>query len=157
MEPGGEFEGGGTCRGLVAAPEPAIDALPTPIGRQLASAPAAVSDPAELLMEVDGRRAVVRLHDPARSLPEPPPVRPRTSGVGGAAGEVVAPIPGNVLQVLVEAGQEVSAGDVVCILEAMKMENEIATPATGTVEAVKVEPGEAVGAGHVLLSVAAAE
>jgi biotin carboxyl carrier protein len=74
--------------------------------------------------------------------------------MAGAPGEVLAPIPGNVLQVLVEPGQVVAAGQVVCILEAMKMENEIAAPAGGTVDAVKVEPGEAVGAGHVLMSVA---
>jgi biotin carboxyl carrier protein len=107
-------------------------------------------------MEIDGRRAVVKLHDPARSLPEPPPVRQRGAGAG-VHGEVLAPIPGNVLQVLVEAGQVVAAGQVVCILEAMKMENEIAAPASGTVESVRVQPGEAVGAGAVLLSVAASD
>jgi acetyl-CoA/propionyl-CoA carboxylase biotin carboxyl carrier protein len=156
MDPSSEFVTGGTCRDLVADPVPAIDALPVPVGRSLAASPAPVSDPAELLMEIDGRRAVVKLHDPARSLPEPPPVRQRGAGAG-VHGEVLAPIPGNVLQVLVEAGQVVAAGQVVCILEAMKMENEIAAPASGTVESVRVQPGEAVGAGAVLLSVAASD
>jgi acetyl-CoA/propionyl-CoA carboxylase biotin carboxyl carrier protein len=155
MVPDGEFARGGTCRELVADPIPAIDALPDPVGRGVAASPPPVSHPQELLMELDGRRAVVKVHDPARTLPEPPLVRARTGGHGGAPGEVLAPIPGNVLQVLVEAGQVIRAGEVVCILEAMKMENEIAAPAAGTVEAVRVQPGEAVAAGHVLVSVSA--
>ncbi|MCW2923307.1 MAG: acetyl-CoA carboxylase, biotin carboxylase [Thermoleophilia bacterium] len=157
MDPDGEFTRGGTCRDLVADPAPAMDALPTPVGRALAASPAAVADPTELLAEIDGRRAVVRLHDPSRALPEPPAVRPRSAGAAGAPGEVAAPIPGNVLQVLVTEGQAVEAGQVVCILEAMKMENEIAAPAAGTVESVRVQVGEAVAAGHVLVSVAASD
>ncbi len=155
LEPDGDFARGGTCRDLVADPAPAMDALPTPFGRGVASSPAPVADPAELLMEIDGRRSIVKLHDPLRALPEAPAVRPRGAGGGAEAGEVTAPIPGNVLQVLVEPGQVVAAGEVVCILEAMKMENEIASPASGTVDAVRVEPGESVAAGHVLVSVAA--
>ena len=89
-------------------------------------------------MEIDGKRATMLVHDPRTALPEPPPVRARTAGGAGSPGEVVAPIPGNVLQVLVEPGQQVEAGQVVCILEAMKMENEIAAAAGGAVEAVRV-------------------
>ncbi len=155
MDPDGEFSDGGTCRELVADPAPAIDALPVPVGRGIAAAPAPVAHPTELLMEVDGRRSIVKLHDPARALPEPPAVRPRSGGGAGAPGEVVAPIPGNVLQVLVQPGQTIKAGEVVCILEAMKMENEIASSAGGTVETVRVQPGEAVAAGDVLVLVAA--
>ncbi|MCB0878514.1 MAG: biotin/lipoyl-binding protein, partial [Thermoleophilia bacterium] len=153
MEPGGEFSQGGTCRDLVADPEPAIDALPELRGRALSAPPTTVARPQELVVEIDGKRATMLVHDPAGALPEPPPVRARTGGGLGAPGEVTAPIPGNVLQVLVEPGQLVKAGEVVCILEAMKMENEIASPAGGTVEAIRVEPGEAVAAGHVLVSV----
>ena len=64
-------------------------------------------------MEFDGRRSVVKVHDLSRALPEPPPVRARTSGVGGSPGEVLAPIPGNVLQVLVEAGHRLERA--VCV------------------------------------------
>jgi acetyl-CoA/propionyl-CoA carboxylase biotin carboxyl carrier protein len=155
MEPGGEFSAGGTCRELVADPVPALEALPRLRGQALSSPPPTVSHPQELVVEIDGKRATMLVHDPAGALPEPPPVRPRAAGGAGAPGEVTAPIPGNVLQVLVEAGQTIHAGEVVCILEAMKMENEIASPAAGTVEAVRVQPGEAVAAGHVLVSVAA--
>ena len=152
---GDSFPVGGTCRNLVADPVPAIEALPAPVGRGVSSRVRAVRDPEALLVEVDGRRSVVHVHDPSRELPEPPVVRPRIGGAAGAPGEVTAPIPGNVLQVLVKAGQTIAAGQIVCILEAMKMENEIAATASGTVEAVRVEPGEAVAAGHVLVSVAA--
>jgi len=153
MAPDGEFSSGGTCRELVADPIPAIEALPEPVGSAVVGDPSSVRRPETMLMEIDGRRSVVTMHDASRALPEPPPVRPRTRGAGGADGDVVAPIPGNVLQVLVAAGQVVKAGEVVCILEAMKMENEIASASDGTVESVHVEAGEAVAAGHVLVSV----
>jgi acetyl-CoA/propionyl-CoA carboxylase biotin carboxyl carrier protein len=156
MDPDGEFARGGTCRELVADPAPAMDALPVLRGRALSAPAPTVAHPEQLVVEIDGKRATMLVHDPRGALPEPPLVRPRSAGGAGAPGEVIAPIPGNVLQVLVEPGQEVAAGDVVCILEAMKMENEIAAPAAGTVVAVQVVPGEAVGAGHVLVSVAAA-
>ncbi|MCK9517986.1 MAG: biotin/lipoyl-binding protein, partial [Dehalococcoidia bacterium] len=70
----------------------------------------------------------------------PAPREPRaSSGGGGAArpatkGTVPAPIAGRVLSVRVNAGDEVKAGDVLLILEAMKMENEIKSPADGTVK-----------------------
>jgi acetyl-CoA/propionyl-CoA carboxylase biotin carboxyl carrier protein len=57
---------------------------------------------------------------------------------------------GTILQVLVEEGQEVEAGQVVCILEAMKMENHVNAEKAGTVSEVKVEAGQAVGAGDVV-------
>jgi acetyl-CoA/propionyl-CoA carboxylase biotin carboxyl carrier protein len=57
---------------------------------------------------------------------------------------------GTVLKVLVEPGQVVEAGDVVCIVEAMKMENEVPTVQGGSVQEVRVEPGQSVSAGAVL-------
>ena len=64
--------------------------------------------------------------------------------------EVVSPMPGMVVAVLVEAGQEVRTGEGLLILEAMKMENEIRAPRTGVVEAVHVTPGQRVGQEDVL-------
>ncbi len=58
--------------------------------------------------------------------------------------DVKAPMPGLVLDILVEAGQEVSKGDPLFVLEAMKMENIIKSPADGTVSAVVIEKGQAV-------------
>jgi len=73
------------------------------------------------------------------------------------AGEVKAPMPGLVLRVLVEVGQQVAAGEGVAVLEAMKMENQIKAPAGGVVQAVLVEAGRAVEKGQVLLILAQAE
>lgn len=87
----------------------------------------------------------------AVAAPPEPVARPRTSG-GGA---VTAPLPGLVLDVKVEPGQTVAAGQVVIILEAMKMENEIVAPMDGTVAAVDVAKGTSVGAGDRLLVIEA--
>ena len=72
----------------------------------------------------------------------------------GAAGAVAvkAPMPGNILDVKVSAGASVKAGDVLVILEAMKMENEILAPQDGTVASVNVNKGDTVNSGDVLVS-----
>ena len=69
--------------------------------------------------------------------------------VGG--GEVEAPMPGTILDLKVTAGQQVEAGDVLLILEAMKMENEITAPVSGSVAAVRAAKGQSVNAGDVLV------
>jgi biotin carboxyl carrier protein len=61
-------------------------------------------------------------------------------------------MPGTVLDILVSAGQAVSEGDTLLILEAMKMENEIVAPQSGTVDAVIANKGDSVNAGDVLIS-----
>jgi biotin carboxyl carrier protein len=75
--------------------------------------------------------------------------------VGAAAAlatpRVVAPMPGKVLQVLVEPGQSVSRGDGLLILEAMKMEHRMTAEAAGTVRALHVVAGQMVAAGAVLV------
>jgi pyruvate carboxylase subunit B len=67
--------------------------------------------------------------------------------------EVVSPMPGVVVAVLVEAGQEVRTGEGLLILEAMKMENEIRAPRTGVIEAVQVTPGQRVSQDDVLVRI----
>jgi biotin carboxyl carrier protein len=67
--------------------------------------------------------------------------------------EVVCPMPGVVVAVLVEAGQEVRTGEGLLILEAMKMENEIRAPRTGVVESVHVTPGQRVSQHEVLVRI----
>jgi acetyl-CoA/propionyl-CoA carboxylase biotin carboxyl carrier protein len=58
---------------------------------------------------------------------------------------------GTIVKVLVEVGQEVDAGATVCVLEAMKMENNIVAEKAGTVSEVKVAPGDPVGSGDVVV------
>jgi pyruvate carboxylase subunit B len=63
-----------------------------------------------------------------------------------------APMPGRVVEVFVEAGEEVEAGDVVLILEAMKMENELRSPGKATVKSVNVKPGDMVAGNQLLVA-----
>jgi acetyl-CoA/propionyl-CoA carboxylase biotin carboxyl carrier protein len=118
-------------------------------------------------VEVDGKRFSVKMWLPesqagavvAAGGAGGGAARPRRSGGGGVAasaapGAVVVPMQGTIVKVLVEVGQEVEAGQTVCVLEAMKMENNIATEAAGTVQEVKVAPGDSVGSGDIVIVVA---
>ncbi|MFW5929920.1 MAG: acetyl-CoA carboxylase biotin carboxylase subunit [Halobacteriota archaeon] len=113
----------------------------------------------EFLVEVNGRRFEVSLEDYTPEIfggGEP--------GAGGGAGAaqqvidveghaVTAEMQGNVLSVDVEEGDEVAEGDVVCVLEAMKMENDVVAPVAGTVSQVEVEAGDSVDQGDLLLAI----
>ena len=88
------------------------------------------------------------------AAPAAPAAAPKAAAPAGAAGAVTvkAPMPGNILDVKVAAGASVKAGDVLVILEAMKMENEIVAPQDGTVASVNVNKGDTVNSGDVLVS-----
>ena len=90
----------------------------------------------------------------APKAPAAPAAAPKAAAPAGAAGavSVKAPMPGNILDVKVSAGASVKAGDVLVILEAMKMENEIVAPQDGTVASVNVHKGDTVNSGDVLVS-----
>lgn len=77
---------------------------------------------------------------------------PAAPAAGGAAGSisVSAPMPGKILAVKANVGQAVKKGDVVLILEAMKMENEVVAPEDGTIASINVAVGSAVEAGDTL-------
>ena len=83
--------------------------------------------------------------------------RPRRSGgsggagAGGGSGAVSVPMQGTIVKILVEVGQEVEAGATVCVLEAMKMENNITADKAGTVKEIKVAVGDSVGSGDVVV------
>ncbi len=108
-------------------------------------------------VEVNGKRFEVRAWVPeSGSVSTSPRRAPRASGAatgGAATGDVVAPMQGTIVKVLVEVGQEVNAGDAVVVLEAMKMENQLQSDKAGTVSAVKVKAGDKVGSGDVLVVV----
>ena len=72
---------------------------------------------------------------------------------GGGDGAIVAIMPGQVTRVLVAEGQEVVEGDAVCVLEAMKMENELRADRDGVIEKVHVRPGEDVEKDQVLIEI----
>ena len=124
-----------------------------PLGRGDAAEPAREGGrPVLVHAEVDGRRIPVRLWGAdVRTPPRPPEsLAARAGGHHGAGDVITAPMQGTILQVVVEVGQEVAAGDVVCILEAMKMENHIAAHADGTVSEIAVKPGDVVDTGQTI-------
>lgn len=90
----------------------------------------------------------------APAAPAAPAAAPKAAAPAGSAGAVTvtAPMPGNILDVKVAVGASVKSGDVLCILEAMKMENEIVAPQDGTVASVNCAKGDVVNAGDLLVS-----
>ena len=88
----------------------------------------------------------------AAAAPAAPAAAPKAAAGAAGAVSVKAPMPGNILDVKVSAGASVKAGDVLVILEAMKMENEILAPQDGTVASVNVNKGDTVNSGDVLVS-----
>ncbi len=91
---------------------------------------------------------------PAPSAPKaaPAPAAPVRAASAGSEGglKVAAPMPGKILGLKVSPGQAVKRGDVLILLEAMKMENEIVAPSDGTVASVNVAIGDSVEAGATL-------
>lgn len=88
---------------------------------------------------------------PAAAPAPAPAAAPATQGTAGSV-KVEAPMPGTILDVKVSVGDSVSSGSVLCILEAMKMENEIVAPQDGTVASVNVSKSDSVEAGQVIIT-----
>ena len=90
----------------------------------------------------------------APAAPAAPAAAPAPAAPQGAAGGVVvsAPMPGNVLDIRVAVGETVKAGQVLVILEAMKMENEIVAPQDGTVATINCAKGDVVNVGDTFLT-----
>ena len=101
-------------------------------------------------VEVDGKRFDVSMREHLESVVQPKKPKPpeRVAAVGGGGSETIAaPMQGTIVKVLVKSGQEVKAGEVICVLEAMKMENSIQAHTDGTVEELNVEAGQSVETG----------
>src|SRR5579862_1589483 len=161
------FVAGETCLGVVESEELAVQSTEFNGG-------AAIAIPSDNLshgrtgpvrtvervrtVEVDGRRFEVRLTEPEpgwRALAERRRERVRGSGTGAAGQDaVVSPMQGTVLAVSVAEGEEVEPGEVICIVEAMKMENEVHAHRPGLVSQLSVEPGQPVTTGQVICVIA---
>jgi acetyl-CoA/propionyl-CoA carboxylase biotin carboxyl carrier protein len=136
-----------------------------------AAVPAPVIEPAdgeepvdrvlrEVTAEVDGRRFQVKLWVPdlgetvvsggGSARAQPGPRRPKATSSGSGSGTVVVPMQGTIVKVLVEVGDAVEVGQTICLLEAMKMENNVNAEKGGTVKEVKVAAGDSVGPGDVV-------
>lgn len=92
---------------------------------------------------------------PAAAAPAPKaaPAAAAAAPAAGAAGDntVTAPMPGKIVKLVASVGQAVNAGDVLLILEAMKMQNEITAPAAGTVKSFAVNAGDSVKPGQTMV------
>ena len=91
-------------------------------------------------------------HEFTAEIQDPRAWQGRRHGALEAEGrqQIIAPMPGKLIRVLVSAGEEVEAGQGLMVVEAMKMQNEIRSPKKGKVERVQVKEGQAVNAGEVL-------
>ena len=88
---------------------------------------------------------------PAAAAVAPVAAAPVPAPAPAGASVVEAPMPGKILKISVAVGASVSSGDVLLILEAMKMENEISAPAGGTVREIRAREGDSVNTGDVLI------
>lgn len=82
--------------------------------------------------------------------PKAAPAAPKAASAAGGAVKVTSPMPGTILNIKVSAGQSVKKGDVICVLEAMKMENDIPAPQDGVIASVNIQKGASVNAGDIL-------
>ena len=106
--------------------------------------------PADILVEVDGQRVPVRIFDERRGrAPQRPALHDAHHGKH-VHRVITAPMQGTILKVLVDKGQEIQAGDVICILEAMKMENHVASTREGEVTDLPIRAGQVVETGQTL-------
>jgi acetyl-CoA/propionyl-CoA carboxylase biotin carboxyl carrier protein len=152
-----QWANGETCRDLVedkawlgelalpAPPKPAEDEDET-VEREYA-------------VEVSGRKFDVKVigvpieghpNGAAPGMRKAPRRERKTDGGGGAPGELISPIQGTVLRVAVERGAQVDQGTLICVIEAMKMENEITAPSSGTIEELGVSEGGSIATGDTI-------
>jgi acetyl-CoA/propionyl-CoA/long-chain acyl-CoA carboxylase, biotin carboxylase, biotin carboxyl carrier protein len=154
------FVEGGTCHGLVESELMAARAAELEDGRVVAPPESVTAAMRETVraVEVDGRRFEVRVLRPEPAFAELARRRRERSRGGGAVGAgkdaVVSPMQGTVLAVEVAEGDEVEPGQVICIIEAMKMENEVHAHRAGRVTELSVAPGQPVKTGQIICVVA---
>jgi acetyl-CoA/propionyl-CoA carboxylase biotin carboxyl carrier protein len=152
------FVRGETCHGLVESEELAERAAALDVGARSAAGAGAAGGrtvPRVRSVEVNGKRFEVRVlepEEPWRALARKRAERGRAGGHGGTDA-IVSPMQGTVLSVAVAEGDEVAAGDVICIVEAMKMENEVRAHQAGVVRGLSVAAGAPVTTGQTICTV----
>jgi acetyl-CoA/propionyl-CoA carboxylase biotin carboxyl carrier protein len=148
------FVAGTTCRGIVESEELAKEAQQLSHETTVAHSPDGALRGRAAAVEVDGRRYEVTVLEPEPPWAELARQRRRRGRGGGAhaAGRdaVVSPMQGTVLAVEVREGDDVAAGQVLCIVEAMKMENEVHAHRDGVVRELSVQAGQPVTTGQVI-------
>jgi len=111
-------------------------------------------DPVEAAVVVDREEVLVAFHGETHTLRKPPTPTVDEAGPGAdASASLTAPMPGTVVKVLVEEGQEVEEGQLLLVLEAMKMEQPVSAPHAGVVTALPFTEGSLVPGGAVLAEV----
>jgi acetyl-CoA/propionyl-CoA carboxylase biotin carboxyl carrier protein len=135
------------------------EVLPPP-AEPMANAAAGDDHPFEVTAEVDGRRFDVRVYGDVKPasgdvpLPRPkPPAKPDTGRTGDDA-LLRSPIQGTVVRVAVRPGESVTRGQTICVVEAMKMENDIAAHRAGVLTTVAATPGMTVRVGDPIAEIA---
>src|SRR3954454_1857300 len=155
------FVAGETCHGVVESAELAARAAELDRAAPVAAPSDSPGRTTERVrtVEVDGRRFEVRLSEPEpqwRAVARRRQERVQQGG-GGAGGSdaVVSPMQGTVLSVSVSDSDEGEPGRVLCVVEAMKMENEVHAHRAGTVQSLSVEPGQPVTTGQIICTIEA--
>ncbi len=148
------FAAAETCRALVESGE--LEQAAEKFSHSattVAAAPDGTLSVQTAMAEVDGRRVEVRVLRPEpgyRTLGRRRRERGAGSGRGHAADVIVSPMQGTVLDVRVREGEEIAFGAVICVIEAMKMENEVTAHRAGVVSDLSVVPGGSVASGQVI-------
>ncbi|PVN04329.1 oxaloacetate decarboxylase, partial [Salmonella enterica subsp. enterica serovar Elomrane] len=135
----------------------AFEPLPQAEAAQPAAAPAKAAASGVYTVEVEGKAFVVKVSDGgdiSQLTAAVPASAPAAAAPAGAGTPVTAPLAGNIWKVIASEGQTVAEGDVLLILEAMKMETEIRAAQAGTVRGIAVKSGDAVSVGDTLMTLA---
>jgi acetyl-CoA/propionyl-CoA carboxylase, biotin carboxylase, biotin carboxyl carrier protein len=151
------FIEGETCHGLVESEELAERAEQfSHRATSVSAAPDGALSERTTVAEIDGRRVEVKVlvpEPPYRALARTRRERAATGGRGAGSGVVVSPMQGTVLDVKVAEGDLVDVGRVLCIVEAMKMENEVTAHAAGVIAELAVEPLQPVAIGQAICTI----
>jgi len=161
-----QWKAGETCRDLVEDKDWLKElAFPKPDGGAADEEEPKVER--DYAVEVSGRRFDVKVIGEAGAFGgngaapaagrKPPKRAERKSSAGGGPDEVTSPLQGNMWKVNVKQGDSVEEGQVICIIEAMKMENEITAHKAGTIESLPIEEGKAISAGDPVATIKSPE